>query len=209
VDDIPQTSRFVIVDDYEIRGGGIVREPIEDIQSFARRNVLIRNYNWEPSHIPPKKRASRYSQRPTLILITGQESDAKKQIAEQLEEQLFAEGKLVYAIGIGNILSGVSADVTEEKGGRTEQIRRLAEVAHLFLDAGMILVVTAVELTQDDLDLIRFSVTPDRIETIWVGDQVTTDLSFDLQVSNNVVLEEAIASVKELLVKNRIIFQPL
>jgi len=209
VDDIPQTSRFVIVDDYEIRGGGIVREPIEDIQSFARRNVLVRNYNWEPSHIPPKKRAARYSQRPTLILITGQESDAKKQIAEQLEEQLFSEGKLVYAIGIGNILSGVSADVTEEKGGRTEQIRRLAEVAHLFLDAGMILVVTAVELTQDDLDLIRFSVTPDRIETIWVGDQVTTDLFFDLQVSNNVVREEAIASVKELLVKNRIIFQPL
>lgn len=209
VDNIPQTSRFVIVDDYEIRGGGIIREPIEDIQSFARRNILVRNYNWEPSHIPPKKRASRYSQRPTLILITGQESDAKRGIAEQLEEQLFAEGKLVYAIGIGNILSGISADVTEEKGGRTEQIRRLAEVAHLFLDAGMILIVTAVELTQDDLDLIRFSITPDRIETVWVGDQVTTDLTFDLQVTNNVVLEEAIAGVKELLIKNRIIFQPL
>jgi bifunctional enzyme CysN/CysC len=81
VEHIPQTSRFVIVDDYEIRGGGIIREPIEDVQSDARRNILLRNYNWEPSHISPQKRAARYSQRATLILITGLESDAKKGIS--------------------------------------------------------------------------------------------------------------------------------
>jgi bifunctional enzyme CysN/CysC len=206
VDDIPHTSRFVIVDDYEIRGGGIVREPIEDIQSKARRNILIRNYNWQPSHISPQKRAARYSQRATLILVTGQDSDAKKAIAERLEERLFTEGKLVYFIGIGNILSGVSADVTEEKGGRTEQVRRLAEVAHLFLDAGMILIVTAVELTEEDLELVRFSITPDRIETIWVGDKVTTDIACDLQIMNNVRLDEAMEKINDMLIENKIIF---
>lgn len=206
VDDIPQTSRFVIVDDYEIRGGGIIREPLEDSQSSARKNILVRNYNWQPSHIPPHKRASRYSQRATLILITGQDSDAKKAIAEKLEERLFAEGKLVYFIGIGNILSGVSADVTEEKGGRTEQIRRLAEVAHLFLDAGMILIVTAVELSQEDLELIQFSISADRIETIWVGDQMTTDISCDLHLPNNIRLDEGMEKITDLLIENKIIF---
>lgn len=206
VDDIPQTSRFVIVDDYEIRGGGIIREPIEDIQTRARRDILVRNFNWQPSHISPQKRAARYSQRATLILVTGQDSDAKKAIAEKMEENLFTEGKLVYFIGIGNILSGVSADVTEEKGGRTEQIRRLAEVAHLFLDAGMILIVTAVELTQDDLELVRFSIAPDRIETIWVGDHVSTDIAFDLQIMNNIHLDEAMEKITDMLIENKIIF---
>jgi len=209
VEDVPQTSRFVIVDDYEIRGGGIVREAIADEQSIARENILARNYMWQPSHIPHKKRAARYSQRATLVLITGQESDGKKNIAERLEDQLFTEGKMVYFIGISNILSGVSADVTEEHGGRTEQIRRLAEVAHLFLDAGMILIVTAVELTQEDLELMQFAIAPDRIETIWVGDQVTTDLKADLHLSNNIGLDEALAAIKERLVESKIIFHPL
>jgi bifunctional enzyme CysN/CysC len=106
-------------------------------------------------------------------------------------------------------LSGVSADVTEEHGGRTEQIRRLAEVAHLFLDAGMILIVTAVELTQEDLELIQFAIAPDRIETVWVGDQMTTDLKADLHLSNNIDLDEAIAAIKERLVDNKIIFHPV
>lgn len=206
VDNIPQTSRFVIVDDYEIRGGGIIREPIEDSQTRARRDILVRNFNWKASPISPQKRSARYSQRATLVLVTGQESDAKHAIAEQLEQRLFAEGKLVYFIGIGNILSGVSADVTEEKGGRTEQIRRLAEVAHLFLDSGMILIVTAVELTKDDLELIRFSVSPDRIETIWVGDQITTDIPYDIQLMNNIRLDEAMDKIKDMLIENKIIF---
>ena len=40
------------------------------------------------------------------------------------------------------------------KNNRQEHLRRLAEVAHILLDAGMILIVTAIELTEEDLDLI-------------------------------------------------------
>jgi len=50
------------------------------------------------------------------------------------------------------------------------------------LDAGVILVVTAAELTQDDLEIIRVAVQPDRIETIWLGEQITTDVEYDQHV---------------------------
>jgi bifunctional enzyme CysN/CysC len=52
-EDIAATSRFVIVDDYEIRGGGIVREAMTDRQTAVRDRVLLRNYKWEPSIIQP------------------------------------------------------------------------------------------------------------------------------------------------------------
>ncbi len=208
VEDIAPTSRFVIVDDYEIRGGGIIREQLEDRQEWARRNVLLRNYNWQGSNILPQKRAERYNQRSALILMTGLEDDGKKIIAKKLEETLFHEGKLIYYLGIGNMLYGVSADIKEENGGRTEQIRRLAELAHLFLDAGMLLVVTAVELAQEDLNLIKLSINPDRIETIWVGDDITTDISVDLHLTPEEPPEEAVERIKEMLKDKRIIFRP-
>jgi bifunctional enzyme CysN/CysC len=86
---------------------------------------------------------------------------------------------VVYFVGIGSVLYGVDADIERKPENRLEHMRRLAEVANLMLDAGMILIVTAAELTQDDLEVIKTAVQPDWIETIWAGDDVTTDLAVD------------------------------
>jgi len=63
-DAVAATSRFVIVDDYEISGGGIVREALPDRQDSARERVLLREYKWEPSFIAPERRAARTAPRP-------------------------------------------------------------------------------------------------------------------------------------------------
>lgn len=182
VDRIPFTSRFVIVDDYEIRGGGIIRGTAEDESAWIRENVRLRNFNWDRSAISPVLRAERYSQRSTLILITGEEGSGKQELASRLEEQLFFEGKFVYCLGVGNLKRGLSADIQEVPVSRDEHIRRLAEVSHLFLDAGVILIVTGVELTQHDLDLIKVPVNPDEIITVWAGADVTTDIDVDVHI---------------------------
>ncbi|MCB0749571.1 MAG: GTP-binding protein, partial [Ignavibacteriae bacterium] len=69
--DIDKTSRFVIVDDFEIAGGGIILEVLEDKFSQIRDNVIIRNYKWEKSIISPEQRAEKYNQKSALLLITG------------------------------------------------------------------------------------------------------------------------------------------
>ncbi len=181
-DEVPITGRFVVVDDYEIRGGGIVRETLPDSQAAARDRVLLRNYKWESSFIPPEERAERYNQHPTLLLITGERDVDRKRVAKELEARLFAEGRMVYFLGIANVLYGVDADLGRAREDRTEHMRRLAEVANLMLDAGIILIVTAIELTREDLDLITTSVDAERIRTVWVGQHVTTDVAVDLQL---------------------------
>jgi bifunctional enzyme CysN/CysC len=206
-EDVAATSRFVIVDDYEIRGGGIVREAMTDRQASVRDRVLLRNYKWEPSIIQPEHRAEKYNQKASLILVTGEHEQDRKGVAKALEEKLFQDGKVVYFLGIGNVLYGVDADIERKQENRLEHMRRLAEVANLMLDAGIILVVAAAELRQDDLEVIKTAVQPDWIETVWAGDTITTDLSVDLHLPGGAI-PEAVDRLKAHLQDKGVIFRP-
>jgi bifunctional enzyme CysN/CysC len=207
-EDIAATSRFVVVDGYEIRGGGIIREALQDQQAWVREKVLLRNYKWEPSIIAPEHRAEKYNQRSTLLLITGAQEADRKTVAKGLEARLFDDGRVVYFLGIGNVLYGVDADIERTFENRKEHIRRLGEIANLMLDAGVILVVTAAELTQEELQLIRTSVGADRIEVVWVGENVTTDLTHDVLLSEHESVEEQVFRLKNHLQESGIIYRP-
>jgi bifunctional enzyme CysN/CysC len=205
--DLATTGRFAIVDDHEIRGGGLVREGLPDAQASIREKVLIRNYRWEPSFIPTERRALRHGQRPTLLLITGPPVTDRKALARALELHLFEEGRSVYFLGIGNVLYGVDADIARAPEYRREHMRRLAEIANIMLDAGGILIVTAIELTQEDLDLIKTTVDPGRIETVWVGDTITTDLSCDLVLTGDETVDSGVERMTRMLQEKGIIFR--
>ncbi|MGH7318788.1 MAG: elongation factor 1-alpha C-terminal domain-related protein, partial [Candidatus Rokuibacteriota bacterium] len=207
-DEIAGTSRFVLVDDFEIRGGGVVREALPDRQEWVRDKVMLRNYKWEPSMISLERRAERYSQKSTLVLVTGAREADRKTLAKDLEARLFDEGKLVYFLGIGSVLYGVDADIERKQENRREHLRRLSEIANILMDAGVILIVVAAELTQEDLELIKATVDPDRIETVWAGDHVTTDIEYDLHLGEEELRDDAVIRVKGLLRDKGIIFQP-
>jgi bifunctional enzyme CysN/CysC len=207
-DDIASTGRFVIIDDYEISGGGIILEHLKDEQSWVRDRLFLRDYKWEQSSISQERRAEKYNQKSTLILVTGEKDSGKKPFAKRLEQRLFEDGKLVYFLGMGNILYGVDSDIQGRKNRRQEHLRRLAEVAHIMLEAGMILLVTAIELTGEDLELIKTVVNPDCIETIWIGDRVTTDIPYDIRIVFNEDAGESVTVAKELLQEKGIIFKP-
>lgn len=207
-DEIAATSRFVVIDDYEIRGGGIIREALDDRQTWVRDKVLLRNYKWEASIIAPERRAEKYNQRSNLLLITGEEEVERKSLAKALEARLFEDGKVVYFVGIGNVLYGVDADIERKEENRQEHMRRLAEVANLMLDAGVILIVTASELTQEDLEVIKATVEPERIEVVWVGNRVTTDLTCDLVLTDPEQDTERVDRIKAQLQEKGVIYRP-
>jgi bifunctional enzyme CysN/CysC len=207
----PLTSRFVIIDEYEISGGGIILQALDDSQAWVRDSVYLRNYKWEKSGIPAERRADRYNQKSVLVLITGKKDTGKKTIARALEKKLFDDGKIVYFLGIGNVLYGVDADIKGRsvlENENVEHIRRLAEIAHIMMEAGVILIVTAIELSQNDLEIIKTIVNPDKIETIWIGEKSATDLAFDLSIEHFENTDEVVGIIKENLQDKRIIFRP-
>jgi bifunctional enzyme CysN/CysC len=205
--DLAATSRFVIVDNYEISGGGIIFEGIADKESWVRDKVLERNSRWESSLIPAERRAERYSQTPALVLITGESRSDRKGLAKQVESRLFEDGRVVYFLGMGNVLHGIDADVEPGPEHRLEHFRRLGEVANLLLDAGMILVVSAAEVADDELQILRTAVA-DRITTVWIGDAMTTDETWDLVISEAERAERGYEAVKRLLQAQGVIFRP-
>lgn len=206
--DLPQTGRFVVIDGYEIQGGGIVREALPDREDWARTKVLLRNQKWEPSLVQPQKRAERFSQRPVVVLVTGEREIDRKGLAKQLEAHLFAAGRNVYFLGMANMLYGVDADIDRSAPNRGEHFRRLGELANLMLDAGVLLIVSAAELTQDDLEIVKVSVPAERIVTVWVGSSVTTDIATDLVVSQQAPDQSAIEVIETLLQDRGVIFRP-
>ena len=182
-EEVAGTGRFVIVDGDEISGGGTVREALPDRHNEMREQVLLREFKWEPSFIAPERRAARFAQRATLLIVTGPKEIDRKAVAKQLEARLFDEGRAAYFLGMMNVLYGLDADLERSGETRREHVRRLAEIGNLMLDAGLILIVSAQELTKEELALIRTSVDPHRIETVWIGDRSGSDLPVDLHLS--------------------------
>jgi bifunctional enzyme CysN/CysC len=96
----------------------------------------------------------------------------------------------------------------DRSGNREEHMRRLGEVANLMLDAGVILLVSAAELTADDVELIRASIGPERIATVWLGDGISTDLRADLVLSPEESVEDNIERLRRLLQDAGVLFRP-
>jgi bifunctional enzyme CysN/CysC len=166
---------------------------------LLRDKLSLRNYKWEGSLISQETRAQKYGQRPTLVLVTGEKDSGKKPFAKRLEASLFEDGRLVYFLGIGNILYGVDADIKWRNNSREEHLRRLGEVAHIMLDAGLILIVTAIELTQDDLEVLKTIIDPDSIVTIWIGEKVIADTTYDVEISKTENMQKAVETAKAIL----------
>jgi len=180
---IAETGRFVIVDGYEISGGGIITGIPDD--SARNQKLIRRKIKWIKSGITAEEREGYYKQKSQLIVLTGKTGTDKKSIARNLEKKLLENGKIAYYLGIGNLLYGVDSDIKSEDSlntpeERQEHIRRLGEVANLMLDAGNILIVTASELGSDELDMFRQIITTDNILTVWVGPAVNRIRDFDL-----------------------------
>ena len=182
-DIVLQTSRFVIIDDYEIAGGGIIQEVLEDELSWVRKKVQLRNYKWERSHISEEYRAQRYNQKAKLILITGTPDIDRKAMAKRLEKDLFEQGQFVYFLGMSNLLYGIDADLNKlNEHQQEEHFRRLAELANIMLDAGIILIVSAREITKYDLNILNLAIRSEKIRVIWLGKNVTTNIPVDLHI---------------------------
>lgn len=208
--DIAPTSRFVIVDDYEISGGGIIQESLPDEQAWVRHTVEMRNSKWERSEITAQQRAERNSHKAMLVLITGTQDGGKKPIAKALEKLLFHEGKQVYFMGIGNLLYGMDADIRLTEGGnhKEEHFRRLSEAAYLLLDTGMIFVVTATHVTKRDLDIITTSIDRDQMLVVWAGDTAECDMDCDAYINAAEGIEQAAQAIKGLLQEKGAIYRP-
>ena len=202
------TGRFVLVDEYDIAGGGIVLEGIEDGQGDVRRQVLEREQRWDASVVPAEERAARYGHQAAFVLLTGKVGMAKQAVAKTLEPMLFHLGAKTYFLGMGNLLRGLNADIEQHRLERQEQVRRMGEVAHLFVDAGLLVIATGSNVTDAELAVLREAVARDRVFVVNIGPSGFTQAVVDLQLELEAGPEAAAARILQLLVDRQILPAP-
>ena len=204
--EIAPTGRFVIIDNYEIAGGGVVLEKQHGVSNRITERVEQRAKNWDRSTITPKMRAQRNNQRSTLVLISGQADTGKQDLAKALEEDLFNSGRSVYYLGLSDSLLGINADI-DEGGDRDEYLRRLGEISHLFTDAGLILITTVSGLNDYELEMINLLNQPNDCRVVNVGQNHFSKSTVDLQLDDLNDLKDAVMKIKTLLAAKKYLIE--
>jgi len=204
--EIAQTGRFVIIDNYEIAGGGVVLEKQQSASNRITERVEERERNWDRSSITPEMRAQRNNQRSTLVLISGPADARKQDLAKALEEDLFNSGRSVYYLGLSDSLLGIDANVDEDSD-RDEYLRRLGEISHLFTDAGMILITTVSSLDDYELEMINLLNQPNDCRVVNVGQSHFSKSTVDLQLDNLDDTKDAVAKIKTLLTAKKYLIE--
>ena len=113
------------------------------------------NITWHEGHVARSQRESLLKQRGATIWLTGLSASGKSTVAFTAEHALVERGRLAYVLDGDNIRHGLNKNLGFSPEDRTENIRRIGEVARLFGDAGVITLTSFISPYRSDRDSVR------------------------------------------------------
>lgn len=142
-----QLGSFILIDKltFDTVGAGMI--------DFALRRAS--NIHWQALELNKSTRALQKHQAPKCIWFTGLSGSGKSTLANLLEKRLHAEGKHSYLLDGDNVRHGLNRDLGFTEADRVENIRRVAEVAKLMVDAGLIVLVSFISPFKSERQLAR------------------------------------------------------
>ena len=113
------------------------------------------NIVWHDHHLSKKQRADIKRQKPCILWFTGLSGSGKSTIANVVEVKLYEMGKHTYLLDGDNIRMGINKGLTFSNEDRVENIRRIGEVAKLFVESGLIVLTAFISPFQKERDSVR------------------------------------------------------
>ncbi|HEX4404320.1 MAG TPA: GTP-binding protein [Polyangia bacterium] len=194
--DCEATGRFVIVDEYDVAGGGIITGVVADDLGDLRAEARTRDFNWVQGGVTGADRAARYGHRSALVMFVGKAGVGKHQFARALEKALFDAGRNTYMLDGKNVLLGVDHDLWVD-AAQSELVRRFGEVVHLLLNSGQIVVSTTNAIGLADATAVQALIPDAPLVLVEVGEGSAQ--ACDLLVRGDEPAAEVIAKITALL----------
>ncbi len=126
------------------------------------------NITWHEGSVTRADRQRLLNQKGVTIWFTGLSASGKSTIACLLEKMLIERGKLAYRLDGDNVRHGLNKNLGFSAEDRSENIRRIGEVAKLFTDAGVIVLASFVSPYKKDRDTVRASLKPGEFIEVYV-----------------------------------------
>ena len=155
-----RTGAFVLIDRFTDAtvGAGVI--------GFALRRAS--NVVWRDMKVDKAARARAIGQQPCVLWLTGLSAAGKSTIADRVERKLRSLGRHTYLLDGDNVRHGLSRDLGFTDRDRVENIRRVAEVAKLMVDAGLIVIVSFISPFRAEREMARAMVEEGEFVEIFV-----------------------------------------
>ena len=142
-----ETGSFILIDRLSNAtvGAGLI--------DFSLRRS--QNIHMQHTDVGQKERAEQLGQKPVLLWFTGLSGAGKSAIANLLETRLYARGQHTYLLDGDNVRHGLNRDLGFTDADRVENIRRVAEVGKLFVDAGLITLTAFISPFRSEREMAR------------------------------------------------------
>jgi bifunctional enzyme CysN/CysC len=155
-----ELGRFSLIDpvSHETLGAGMIH--------FALRRG--QNVHWQAVDINKVARAAIKGQKPCVLWFTGISASGKSTIANLVEKKLHAMGRHTYLLDGDNVRHGLNKDLGFTEAARVENIRRIAEVAALMADAGLIVITAFISPFRSERRMARRLLPADQFLEVFV-----------------------------------------
>ncbi|MCC5905949.1 MAG: sulfate adenylyltransferase subunit CysN [Balneolaceae bacterium] len=156
-----RTGSFIIIDPASnvTVGAGMIRagstESKKNGKSGSDSKKKSPNVVWQPWNIPREEREKRNGHKAKVLWFTGISGAGKSTIARELEKRLWKEGRQTMLLDGDQVRHGLNGDLGFSPKDRTENIRRIGEVARLFFEHGNIVICTFVSPYREDREAVR------------------------------------------------------
>jgi bifunctional enzyme CysN/CysC len=165
------TGGFIVIDRFSNAtvGAGMIE--------FGLRRAT--NVHWQALDVNAQARASLKGQEPCVLWFTGLSGSGKSTIANLVEKRLFGEGRHTYLLDGDNVRHGLNQDLGFTDADRVENIRRVAEAAKLFVDAGLITLVSFISPFRSERRIARDLLKPGQFVEIFVDTPIEVCMERD------------------------------
>jgi bifunctional enzyme CysN/CysC len=202
--DIEPTGRFVIVDDYEIAGAGVILEKVAETDSIFDRQIKQREFSWEAGLVSPADREMRFNHKGKFIIITGEPGSGRRRLATRVEKHLFDQGFNTYYFGITNQFGDLDQHGAAISLQRDRQIEILGELARIMTDAGLLFITILTDIDEFDLTKLRKLNEPNEVFVVSLGDPALGGAVLDVQLEPNPEMDSAVSEVIEGLTSKQV-----